>query len=65
MIYRTFQQLPPKQQGDEWIAHLVQRYDVEAKDERAAIRQAMEWDFFRRGKGLGRFPIVEEVSNVN
>ena len=61
MIYRTYQQLPPKQVGDEWQANLIQRYDVEATSEQDAIRQAREHDFFRRGKGLGRFPIVGEV----
>lgn len=59
MIFQTYQQLPPKQQGDEWIPNLVRRYDVEARSEEHAIALAKEWDFFKRGKGLGRSPIVQ------
>ena len=59
MIFRTYQQLTPKQVGDEWVANLVRRYDVEARSEEHAIALAKEWDFFKRGKGMGRWPIVE------
>lgn len=58
MIFQTYQQLQPKQVGDEWVASLVRRYDVEARSEEDAIAQAKEWDLFKRGKGLGRSPIV-------
>ncbi len=60
MIFQTFQQLQPKQVGDEWVANLVRRYDVEANSPEHAIAQAKEWNLFRHARGMGRSPIVCE-----
>lgn len=62
MIYRTFQQLPPSQLGDTWVANVKQRDTVEASNEQAAITIAKQLEVFRRASGLGRFPMVEEAS---
>lgn len=62
MIFHTFQQSAPKQVGDEWVANLVRRYDVEASSPEHAIALAKQWDMFRRGKGMGRSPIVQEAA---
>lgn len=60
MIYNIYQQLPPIQSGDTWIANVKLRDTVEASSEQAAITIARGLEVFRRGTGLGRFPMVEE-----
>lgn len=60
MIYNVYQQLPPIQQGDTWLANVRERGTVEASSEQAAITIAKQMEVFRRGTGLGRFPMVEE-----
>lgn len=62
MIYRTFQQLPPIQQDNTWVANIKFRDNVEASSEQAAITIARGLEVFRRASGLGRFPMVEEAS---
>ena len=60
MIYNTFQQLQPLQQGDTWIPNVKQRDQVEATSEAAAIVIAKQLDVFRRAQGLAKYPMVEE-----
>ncbi len=62
MIFQTYQQLTPKQVGEELHANLVRRYDVEARSEDHAIALAREWEMFRNARGLARFPIVREAA---
>lgn len=60
MIYQVFQQLPPIQSGSDWLANVKLRDSIEASSEQAAIVIAKQMEVFRRGTGLGRFPMVEE-----
>jgi hypothetical protein len=62
MKYATFQQLPPRLIGDEWVPHIVARDTVEASSEQAAIVIARQLEVFRRAQGLARFPMVQEVT---
>lgn len=64
MIYNVYQQLPPIQQGDTWLANIKQREHVEATSEQAAITIARGLEVFRRASGLGRFPMVREVTSL-
>ena len=61
MIYNVYQQLPPLQSGDTWLPNVKLRDSIEATSEQAAITIARQMEVFRRGTGLGRFPMVEEV----
>jgi hypothetical protein len=61
MTYHTFQQLPPRLIGDEWVPHLVMRDNVTASSEEAALVIARQLEVFRRAQGLARFPMVEEA----
>ena len=61
MIFNTYQQLPPVQDGDTWRPNVKQRDDVQASSEQAAIALAKNLEVFRRASGLARYPIVQEV----
>ena len=61
MIFNTYQQLPPVQDGDTWRPNIKQRDDVQASSEAAAIAIARGLEVFRRASGLARYPIVQEV----
>jgi hypothetical protein len=61
VTFYTYQQLPPRLIGDEWVPHLVMRDNVQASSEEAAITIARQLEVFRRAQGLARFPMVEEV----
>ena len=61
MIFNTYQQLPPVQDGDTWRPNIKQRDDVQASSEQAAIAIAKNLEVFRRASGLAKHPMVEEA----
>lgn len=61
MNYRVYQQMPPLSAGADFAANIAYRFEVDTDTPEQALDIARQSAVFAKARGLGKWPMVQEL----